>query len=266
MSNTAFIKIKQQLAGVNTRLKQGKLFAAVNSLHEALAFFLRTNLLKHEKKEFEQQIEWAVYQLSHDQELKKVFPLLLTYTPGKEKELNTTINELLSALQDEKSKQALEQLEEWKNKKQRDLEKAQAALDNKEYDKARYLFAKLCQDFSDDLELKADVGERFLNVEIYDEAIEYLKAAYEGNPKSTNIFNKLGIALRQSKKFEEAERFYHEALVTSPDNEYILFNLGRVYIDWRQWKNVEKTALKALEINPDFVEAQKMLRFAKKHM
>jgi hypothetical protein len=39
-----------------------------------------------------------------------------------------------------------------------------------------------------------------------------------------------------------------------------------VYIDWRQWKNVEKTALKALEINPDFVEAQKMLRFAKKHM
>jgi tetratricopeptide (TPR) repeat protein len=266
VNNTAFIKIKHQLAGVNTRLKQGKLFAAVNSLHEALAFFLRTSLLKHEKQEFEQQIDWAVYQLSHDQELKKVFPLLLSYTPGKEKELNKTITELLAVLQEEKSKQAQEQLEDWKKKKQRDLEKAQAALDNKEYDKAKYLFSKLCQDFSEDLELKADVGERFLNVEIYDEAIEYLKAAYEDNPNSTSVFNKLGIALRQGRKFEEAELFYREALTTSPDNEYILFNLGRVYIDWRQWKKVEKTAQKALEINPDFVEAQKMLKFARKHM
>jgi tetratricopeptide (TPR) repeat protein len=266
MNNTAFIKIKHQLTGINTLLKQGKLFAAVNSLHEALAFFLRTNLLKHEKKEFEQQIEWAVYQLSHDQELKKVFPLLISYTPGNEKELNETINELLTTLQEEKNKQALEQLETWKQKKQRDLEKAQAALDNKEYDKARYLFAKLCQDYSEDLELKAEVGERFLNVELYEEAIEYLKAAYEGDPGLSGVFNKLGIALRQGKKFEEAERFYREALTTSPDNANILFNLGRVYIDWRQWKNVEKTAQKALEIDPDFVEAQKMLRFARKHM
>ncbi len=266
MSNTAFIKVKQQLSGVNTLLKQGKLFAAVNSLHEALTFFLRTNLLKREKKEFEQQIEWAVYQLGHDQELKKVFPLLISYTPGEEKELHETINELLATLQDEKSKEALAQLEEWKNRKYRDLEKAQAALDAKEYDKARYLFSKISQEFKEDMELKADVGERFLNAELYDEAIEYLTAAYENNPESSHVFNKLGMALRRSKKFDEAERFYRQALNTSPNNEYILFNLGRVYIDWRQWKNVEKTALKALEINPDFVEAQKMLKFARKYV
>ncbi|GAU09065.1 tetratricopeptide repeat protein [Desulfoplanes formicivorans] len=266
MSNTAFIKIKQQLAGVNTLLKQGKLYAAVNSLHEALAFFLRTTFLKHEKKEFEQQIERAVYQLGHDQELKKIFPLLISYTPGTEMELHETINELLATLQDEKNKEALAKLEEWKNKKQKALDKAQAALDGKEYEKARYLFAKLCQEFNDDMELKAEVGERFLNAELYDEAIHYLKAAYENNPESPRVFNKLGMALRRSKKFEEAERFYRHALATSPNDEYILFNLGRVYIDWRQWKNVEKTALKALEINPDFVEAQKMLKFARKYV
>ncbi|WP_462324291.1 tetratricopeptide repeat protein [Desulfoplanes sp.] len=266
MSNTAFIKIKQQLSSINTLLKQGKLYAAVNSLHEVLGFFLRTNLLKHEKQEFEQQIEWAVYQLGHDQELKKVFPLLISYQPGEEKKLNNTINELLSTLQAEKSKEASQQLEEWKNRKQRDLEKAQAALDSKEYDKARYLFSKLCKEFKEDMELRADVGERFLNAGLYDEAIDYLKAAYEDNPKSPHVFNKLGMALRRSKNFEEAERFYRQALSTSPNDEYILFNLGRVYIDWRQWKNVEQTALRALEINPGFVEAQKMLKFARKYV
>jgi len=266
MSSTAFIKIKQQLSGVNTLLKQGKLFAAVKSLHESLSFFLRTNLLKHEKKEFKQQIEWAVYQLSNDQELKTLFPLVIAYVPGEEQELFATITELLTTLQDEKSKEALIKLEEWKNKKQRDLDKAQQALDQGEVDKAKILFSKLCRDFNDDNELKALVGERFLNAELYDEAIDYLKKAYDGNPASPQIFNKLGVALRRSKKFEEAEKFYREAVSTSPEDEYLLFNLGRVYIDWKQWKMVEKTAVRALEINPDFIEAQKMLKFSRKHL
>jgi len=72
--------------------------------------------------------------------------------------------------------------------------------------------------------------------------------------------------LRRSRKFEEAEKCYKEAISTSAEDEYLLFNLGRIYIDWKQEEKVEKTALRALGINPDFIKAQKMLRFSKKHL
>ncbi len=266
MDNTAFIKVKQQLSGINTLLKQDKIFAAANSMYEALSFILRTSLMKHEKKEFEQQLEWAVYQLGSNTKLKEVFPLIIAYTPGQEKELHETIKQLLATLQDVKNQEAKDQLEAWKAKKRRELAKAQTALDEKDYDKAKYLFSKIYKDYKDDEGLLADVGERFLNAGIYDEAIKYLSEAYKNHPDSFQIFNKLGMALRKNKQFTEAEQFYLEALSASPKNEYILFNLGRVYIDWKKWRRVEKTALKALEIKPDFVEAQKMLKFAKKYL
>ncbi len=266
MNKTAFIKVKQQLSGINTLLKQGKLLAAAHSLHKSLAFVLRTRLMQHEKKEFEQQIEWAVYQLSHDPELKKVFPLLISYTPGEEKQLHETVTQLLATLEDIKNQEAQDQLKALEKKQQEELAKAQEALDAKEYDKARHLFATICEASKGDMALRAEVGERFFNAQCYDEAIEYLQAASTDEMLSSQLFNKLGMALRKSKRFEEAEAFYLKALTTSPDNPSILFNLGRVYIDWRKWKEVEQTAQKALTVNPDFKEAHKMLQFAQKHL
>ncbi|NCC60646.1 MAG: tetratricopeptide repeat protein, partial [Verrucomicrobiae bacterium] len=44
------------------------------------------------------------------------------------------------------------------------------------------------------------------------------------------------------------------------------FNLGRVYLDMKMWKNAITAADRALAINPEFGEAKKMKLFATKQM
>ncbi|NCC04777.1 MAG: tetratricopeptide repeat protein, partial [Proteobacteria bacterium] len=83
---------------------------------------------------------------------------------------------------------------------------------------------------------------------------------------SAHIFNKLGMALRKSGRLEEAEKFYIQALERQAHDEIIYFNLGRVYLDMKRWKNAIAAADRALAVNADFVEAKKMKMFAAKQL
>lgn len=52
--------------------------------------------------------------------------------------------------------------------------------------------------------------------------------------------------------------------VYANDYSNLYFNLGRLYIDWKRYDKAEKAAKIALNLNPEFIEAQKMLAFAKR--
>lgn len=114
-------------------------------------------------------------------------------------------------------------------------------------------------------ELKITVADLFLEFGKYDEALEYLKSAYADNPDSDHVFNKLGMTLRKSGRLEEAEKFYIQALERQTQDEFIYFNLGRVYLDMKRWKNAI-AADRALTINAELAEARKMKLYALKQM
>jgi tetratricopeptide (TPR) repeat protein len=257
---------KKNLAGVNSLLKQGKLLSAVTSLRDGLECYVRSNLLKHEKEEIAEQLEWAVYQLGSDRKFKEIYPLKIIYAPGKEKELLETTKEIVGLLSDENTKEAQEQIAQLQQQRLERLLAGQELLDNQEFDEARTWFDRLCRDYEHDIDLKVDVSDRFLKAELYDDAIRYLKAAFKDDPRSPHVFNKLAIALRKSGRFEEAEKFFQLALKTSLKDEFLYFNLGRVYIDWKKWPKALEAAEQALALNPDFEEAAKMKAFAQKMM
>lgn len=264
--SAGILKAKKQLGDVSMLLKQGKLLAAVANLHEAVGFILKAQLMKHEQQAFTEALDRAAYLLSNDRELKKIYPLQVSYKPGEEKEFHTTLYELLACLQESLAEEANAHLEAMAEQRRKQLEQARMFLANEQPEKARQLFQRMVGTARTDAALKVSIADMFLEFNLFDDALEYLKAAHEDNPEGACIFNKLGMVLRKTGRLEEAEKFYIQALERQTKDEYIYFNLGRVYLDMHRWKDSIHAAERALAINPDFQEAQKMKIYATRQL
>ena len=260
------LKAKKQLGETSMLLKQGKLLAAVANLHEAVGFILKAQLLKHELQAFTEALDRAAYLLANDRELKKIYPLQIKYKPGEEKELHASLYSLLAFLQENLADEANSHLAALAEYRRKQLELAKKLLEGDETAKAKQVCDRLIDAARTDTELKITVADLFLEFGKYDEALEYLKSAYADNPDSAHVFNKLGMALRKSGRLEEAEKFYIQALERQTQDEFIYFNLGRVYLDMKRWKNAIAAADRALAINAEFAEARKMKLYAAKQM
>ena len=264
--STQLITARKKLNTVNTLLKQGKYMAAVHAVHDGLVLMLKSSLMKAEKDEFSELLASAVTSLNSDQDLRKLYPLIIRYNPGEERALLETFRELIEELQRVINEQAKEDMAKMEEMKKKGLEKGQKLLDAGEYDKAKKFFDRLVKEFHQDVDLKADIADRFLNKGRYQEAFEYLDDALHQDPNAMHLYNRIGIVLRKMQDYETAEKYYKKALSLAAKDEYLHFNIGRLYIDWGKWDKVEESALNALDLNKDFTEAEKMLKFARKRM
>lgn len=262
--STELIKARSRLGQVRTFLKQSKFIPALQSLRDALVTILKNPLMRHEKDEFIRLVDTAVHELDANHEFRTLVPLKIEYAQGNEKELLSVLNSVLSDLEESAVSEAREHLEELERRKQEGLDKGQEMLDNHLFDEASQHFAQLTELFPDDPDLTATIGEKFLKAGRYEEAFEYLARALEDAPESIHLYNSVAIALRKMGKFDTAEKYYAKALEYSSGDPNLYFNIGRLYLDWRKWDKVELMAQQALKYKPDFVEAQKMLAFARK--
>jgi Tfp pilus assembly protein PilF len=81
----------------------------------------------------------------------------------------------------------------------------------------------------------------------YQAAIE----SYEQvTPKTSSIWNKIGIAYQQLFVNEEARKNYEMALKVNPKNADAMNNLGSVYYSLKEYGHAEHMYRKALKINP----------------
>ncbi len=264
--STELIKARQRLTTVRTQLKQGKSMPAVQAVHDALILILKSSLMKSEKDEFSRQIGDAVNALNADPGLRKIYPLVIQYAPGEEKALLDSIYELLQEMQNLVTEDAQKDLAELEKRKAALLTQAQGLLDAGKFEEAKVLFDQLVAEFPSDTDLKADIADRFLKVGRYQDALGYLEEALRHDPNAIHLYNRIGIVLRKMQDFATAERYYLKALEITRQDEFLYFNIGRLYIDWKKWAKVEEAAKKALEVNPQFAEAEKMRAFARKMM
>jgi len=70
------------------------------------------------------------------------------------------------------------------------------------------------------------------------------------SPKSSTVWNKIGIAYQQMFVTEEARKSYLNALKLDPKNADVMNNLGSVYYSLREYGSAEHMYRKALKINP----------------
>lgn len=257
-------KARQQLNQIKSQVKQGKLQPATQALQSALGVVLRSSLLSSERTEFEDLISGATNALAQNDAVRKVFPLSLNYTPGQERDLLDTVQQLLEILEGMALENAEEQIQLLEARKKIGLENAQKHLDNKEYDKAEAEFSGLAKQAPKDVGLLCEIGDRYLKAERYENAFTYFSQAIEIDPSLVSLYNSIGIALRKLNQYETAEMYYLKALQYAGKDPNLFFNIGRLYIEWGKWLKAEQVANIILKLDPNFVEAGKLLTFARK--
>ncbi len=265
MSNE-LIKARKKLTGVSSLLKKGKYMPAAQAAYDGTLIMLKQSLMKGERHEFEDLLKKVAYSLNSDDKLRQVYPLVISYEPGKEKAFLEAMKELLRLLQEKLNEEAQLDIAAIETRKKAGLAKGQELLDSKDFDKAKSVFDKLISEFGGDVDLKADIADRYLNAERYQEAFNLLDDALRDDPNALFLYNRIGIVLRKMRDYETAEKYYLKALTIEDSDEYLLFNMGRLYYDWKKWPKMAQAAERALGINPEFKEAAKMLAFATKKM
>ena len=76
--------------------------------------------------------------------------------------------------------------------------------------------------------------------------------AVQTKPDDGDIWRTYGVALRESKQFDEAVRAMKKAIVLNPDSDYIRSSLGNVYRDMGQHEQALVAYEKAIELDPEY--------------
>lgn len=105
--------------------------------------------------------------------------------------------------------------------------------------------------------LQNDLGLTYMAMEKMDLAVKHFKKALEIKPDYAPAINNLGTAYLKKKEWDTAIRYFKEVsenlLYATP--QFALSNLGWAYYNKKEYALAEKFYLKALEIDPKFINA-----------
>lgn len=264
MSELANARYKATL--IRSHMRQGKTYPAIQALYDTIVTMLKTPLMKPEREEFEKLIGDGTYHIMADQALRTSAGVSLKYVPGQERDLMDSLRMLMEALQDGMTEEAEAALRLALERRQAKIQQGQDSLNASDYTEARRLFRSVASEQRDDGLLMLDIGERFLKALQYDDAVEYFTEALALTPGALQLYNQLAMALRKLGRYAEAERTYMLAAKNDTRDPHLFFNLGRLYVDWKRWENAIKAAKRALELDPNFAEAKKLIAYAEKKL
>ena len=91
-------------------------------------------------------------------------------------------------------------------------------------------------------------------------AEEVLNEILETGTESLNVFNTLGVLFRKKGDPKEALKHYKKALRVHPDEPYIYYNIGRLYLDMKKMDQAKSSFEQALEKDPAFDEAKQVIK------
>lgn len=151
---------------------------------------------------------------------------------------------------------------------QRKIDAGKDAFEIGDLDEAESQFVKALMIHDKNIDANYGLGE------VYSEKKEFTKLkkvldtllgiseafTYEHRQK----FNKFGISLRKNGHYDESIRYYEKSLEIVDDDENVYFNLARVFFEKGMFEECAQSLEQSLGINPEFVEAQKFLKYCKK--
>lgn len=255
-------KARKQLSQIRTLLKDEKYVPAAQALQAGVATMLKSQLLKAERDEFEKLLATAVDYFSNNDYIRKHIAIILTYTPGQERMLYDLVKDIGVDLNEAVVAQAQEQMRMRAAQRDAKYTEGSDALDAGKLELGQSLLSELVDEYPEEPELRGSVGERLLRAGLYEPAVKYLTEAIDQKPDMLPLYNSIGIALRRLNRFDLAESYYLRASRYLRLDPNLYFNLGRLYVDWKKWDKAIKAAEMALKLDPNFVEAHKLLDYA----
>jgi len=119
---------------------------------------------------------------------------------------------------------------------------------------------KLMGDFAKAEEYMQLAAEIYMDTDKIGEAEDVLHEILEYGTDSLNVFNTLGVLYRKKGNTKLALIQYKKALKVHPDEPYIFYNIGRLYLDMKETEDAKKFFRQALKKNPGFKDARQALK------
>ncbi len=123
---------------------------------------------------------------------------------------------------------------------------------------------KLAKDQPDNFDAQMKAAEAFYQIQRFDDAVEYLKRANQLKPDAAEPLITLGDVNFDASKFEEAEKWYTQALKLQPTNVNVRTDLGLTFF-FRTPQNIDRAIKEfkaSLEIDPNHIQTLQNLTVA----
>ncbi len=259
------VDIRLEASTINQKIRAGQLASAVDALKDLLEALVSENLSRADKREMEGIAENGTLGIMMDPVVNKEFAMELKYMVGKERELITDLHVLKDAVGERNARLAEEARIAHMEKMRADIDEAIELYKNDtDTVKAERIFKKYFDDFRVDPFYLVKIGLMFSEIKLFEESIPYYTKAIELNGREADWYNYIAISLRKVHRFEDAEQYYLKVSKILGGDPHLFFNLARLYLDWEQWDKAIKAASAAVKLDPEFVEAQKLIKYANK--
>lgn len=119
---------------------------------------------------------------------------------------------------------------------------------------------KLMGDLKKSEEYMNQAAQIYMDTDKIDSAEEVLNEVLQSGTQSLNIFNTLGVIYRKKGEPDTAINQYKKALKVHPDEPYIYYNIGRIYLDMKDTDKAKEYFRQALDKEPGFEEAKQVIK------
>ena len=101
----------------------------------------------------------------------------------------------------------------------------------------------------------------FIDQENLPSALEIIKESEEIREAVALHYNDAGMQYRATKSYNEAVKNYSRALLISPEDENLHYNMARAYFEEGKRDKAEEFLDKALKLNPEFKEGKLLYEY-----
>lgn len=103
-------------------------------------------------------------------------------------------------------------------------------------------------------------AEIYMDTDKLGKAEDLLNELLASGSNSLNVFNTLGVLYRKKGDTKEAMKQYKKALKVHPDEPYIYYNIGRLYLDDKNTSKAKTYFQAALDKDHSFTEAKQVIK------
>ncbi len=139
------------------------------------------------------------------------------------------------------------------------IEKADIAYGEKDFQKAIALLVEANAKEPNNPDIVFKIGYMFQQSGNDAEALNYYKEALELDDANEYIHNSLASIYRKNGEFASAKMHLHASLEINDENPITYYNFGNLLVDMQKKDEAIEMYQKAVEINPEFIEAKEEL-------
>jgi tetratricopeptide (TPR) repeat protein len=217
---------------------------ALKNIIQALSLFVVATMLKNEREVLSEEIDNLLYRLISDNTFKRTFGPV-SFPAGRDYQTVIEFFEKLAKVGGEIPEKVMDE--------------AETLLAQGQVEAAVSKIKALIVEYPLDLDLHLTVGETLLQWKQYEDAREVLEGLLDRHDNPVLVLNRLAMALKRLKRFNEAVDRYKQALKLAPRDEGLYYNLAVTLAETRELAIAKKVLEMALNLRPEFPQALQLL-------